>query len=81
MCVAIHNLCFDSDSGWMHHFTLILKRAPVGSIPDIAFGMEVIVNQRAAGAAAKRARQQAAENCPAQPVRARRGIVADVVRV
>ena len=82
ICVALHNLCCDCDSEWdAEHFSMILERAPVGPIPDIAFDMEIIVNQRAAGAAAKHARQQAAENCPAQPVRARRGIVADVVRV
>ena len=72
ICVALHNLCCDCDSEWdADHFSMILERAPVGPIPDIAFDMEIIVNQRAAGAASKRARQQAAENCPAQPVRAR----------
>ena len=58
---------------------MILERAPVGAIPDIAFDMEYQLNQRAAGRAAKEARQNVAAQCPAQPARARRGIVADIV--
>ena len=37
---------------------MMLQRAPAGQIPDIAFDIEA--NQRAAGAAAKRARQEVA---------------------
>ena len=80
ICVALHNLCCDSDSEWdADHYTMILERAPVGAIPDIAFDMEYQLNQRAAGRAAKEARQNVAAQCPTQPARARRGIVADIV--
>ena len=66
ICVALHNLCCDSDSEWdADHY--------------IAFDMEYQLNQRAAGRAAKEARQNVAAQCPAQLAHARWGIVADIV--
>ena len=58
---------------------MILERAPVGAIPDIAFDMEYQLNQQAAGRAAKEARQNVAAQCPAQPAHACWGVAADII--